>query len=65
MPFIDIPFFANFYARLWHRVWFEPGIAFPGRALAFVLILVLAPIMLVGLPFAWIARRRERLAVTA
>jgi len=65
LPFIDIPFYANFYARLWHRVWFEPSVAFIGRALALLLILVLAPIMLVGLPFVWIARRKKRLAETA
>ncbi|MHC4411014.1 MAG: hypothetical protein ACYS0F_18650 [Planctomycetota bacterium] len=65
LPFIDIPFHANFYARLWHRVWFEPSVALLSRALTFLLIVVMAPIMLVGLPFVWFARRRKRRPETA
>ena len=59
IPYIDIPFFADFYGRLWRRVWFERGVSLASRALGLLIILLAAPVMLIGLPFA-IARRGRR-----
>jgi len=60
LPYIDIPFLVNFCVRLWRRVWFEPGVSLPRRAFCLLLILFLVPGMLLGLPFVWAARRRNR-----
>ena len=65
IPFVDIPFLANFYARLWERVWFERGVTVFSRTASLILILLLAPVMLVGLPFALLKRRKRRQSETA
>ena len=56
MPFVNIPFFANFYGRVWERVWHERGVAIHKRAASLLLVLCMAPVMLVGLPFALLKR---------
>ena len=60
IPYIDIPFFANFYGRLWRRVWFDRGVPLTSRAFGLLIILLAAPVMLIGLPFAIVKRWRER-----
>ena len=60
IPYVDIPFFANFYGRLWRRAWFERGVSLISRAFSMLIILLAAPVMLIGLPFAILKRRRER-----
>lgn len=60
IPFVDIPFYANFYGRLWKRVWHERGVPVLSRAFSLWLIGLLAPVMLVGLPFVILERRRRR-----
>ena len=60
IPFVDISFLANFYARLWERVWYERDVAIYNRAASLMLIVCLAPVMLVGLPFALLKRRRSQ-----
>jgi hypothetical protein len=57
IPFVDIPFYANFYARLWERVWYERDVAIHNRVASLLFILWLAPVMLAGVPFALLKRR--------
>ncbi len=65
IPFVDIPFYANFYARLWERVWHERRVALHSRAFCVLLILLFAPVMLVGLPFVLLKRRNGHRTPTA
>ena len=58
MPFVNIQFFANFFGRLWQRTWFEKGVSLPTRLFSLVLIVLLAPFMLVGLPFVLFRKLR-------
>ena len=60
IPFTNIRFFANFYGRLWTRVWYEQDIALSSRLFCMLLILLLAPIMLLGLPIVYWQRRQIR-----
>ena len=60
LPFVDIRFIANFHGQLWQRVWFEPEVPLVSRVLGLLFILLLAPVMVLGLPFALLRRRKDR-----
>jgi hypothetical protein len=55
---VNIQFFANFFGRLWQRTWFEKGVSLPTRLFSLVLIVLLAPFILVGLPFVVLRKLR-------
>jgi len=57
---VNIPFQYNFLGRIWHRVWREPGVPPWKRIGLFVVMIAIAPIMLIGLPFAFLERARLR-----
>ena len=50
VPFVNIPFNYAIFGRLWRKVWYEKA-GLPMKAFSLFLILLYAPIMLIGLPF--------------
>jgi hypothetical protein len=58
IEFVNIRWFANGCGALWHKLWFDPAPSWPAKAGYFLVILFAAPIMLVGLPFVWLSKRR-------
>jgi hypothetical protein len=60
IPFVNIPFEISFFARLWRKLWRPVHTPIGTRALWAVLIVLLAPAMLLGLPFALHRRSRPR-----
>ena len=59
MPFVNIPFFAEFFGRLWRRTWFEKNVPWYARLFSLILVFLLAPIMLLGLPFVYFEKRHR------
>ena len=63
LPFEFIPYYAEFFGRIWNRVWFSSGTRFWKRIVYFLLIVVLEPLTLLGLvslPFSLLWHRRRR-----
>lgn len=46
IPFVNIPYYARFFGKLWKRVWRTPGISIPRRVFYFVTSVVLEPLTL-------------------
>ena len=62
IPFVNIRFEVSFFERLWDRLWHEPRAPIWSRVVSVAVIALLAPIMLVGLPFVLYRRARRRTA---
>src|SRR5688572_27583819 len=58
LPYVNIPWMATGFAAAWQRVWQHNGPRWYARVGCFLFILLFAPVMLVGLPFVLLARRR-------
>ena len=53
LPYENIRWYAGIYARMWNEVW-SRDVSMPGRILRMIIIVMFAPIMLVGLiPKFW------------
>jgi hypothetical protein len=59
IPFVNIHYNYSIFGRMWNRVWQRDETPLPGRIFHFLLILIMAPIMLIGLPFT-ILRKHPR-----
>ena len=59
MPFENIPYYCEFFGRLWNAVWIQPGVSLLRRAGYLAVIVWLAPWLFLGLP--WVPRA-QRLA---
>jgi len=59
VPFVNIKFYVNFYARMWQKLWFEDNSLW-FKLFLFLLVVRFAPIMLLGVPFALVERARRR-----
>lgn len=57
MPFEGIQWMAQGYGTAWQRLWHDGRYRWAARAGLFLFVAVFAPIMLVGLPFVFLARR--------
>ncbi len=54
IPFVNIRFNYSIFAKMWHKIWFEKESCLCWKLFYLFLIVCVAPIMLVGLPFiAW------------
>ncbi len=60
LPYVNIKFSVNFYRAMWRKAWYDRTTHFIIRLLSIVLIVVFAPIMLIGLPFVLAAKRKVR-----
>ncbi|MBL8729136.1 MAG: hypothetical protein JNM25_11935 [Planctomycetes bacterium] len=58
LPFVNIPWAANGFTRLWRRIWWGERRRWWARLGDFLLLVAMAPVMLVGAPFVWHAKRR-------
>jgi len=62
IPFVNIRFNYGIFGRMWHKLWRDREAGFLIKGVCAVLIVVLAPVMLVGLPFViWERACRSRL----
>jgi hypothetical protein len=59
IPFVNIRYQCEFWRCLWQKLWSPRPGHIPLRILAAALIGLLAPILLLGLPFALLDRRRR------
>ena len=60
LPFVNISWQANGLGRLWRRIWWDPRRRWYTRLGDLVLLLLMAPVMLIGLPFVWRTKRSSR-----
>lgn len=60
IPFINIPFNMSIFATMWRRIWFEKGVRLTSKVSYSVMIILFAGVMLIGLPFAVIAKLRSK-----
>ena len=60
LPYVDIPWMASGFAAAWRKIWHDARPRWYGRVGYFVFIVLFAPVMLVGLPFVLLARRKGR-----
>ena len=60
LPFVDIPLMAAGYGAVWRRIWSSESSRWYSIVGCILFIIVFAPVMLVGLPFVWLARRKSR-----
>lgn len=59
-PFVNIRFNYSIFGRMWKIVWRDAEASLVLKSFCFVLIVLFAPIMLVGLPFIlWEKSRRK------
>lgn len=59
IPFVNIPWTCDFWGKLWKRTWFESGRTRADRVFNVLLMIMFAPILLVGIPFALLAKVRR------
>ena len=57
LPFEYIPYYCEFFGRLWDAVWIQPGASVARRAGYLAVIFWFAPWLLLGLP--WVPRKRN------
>jgi hypothetical protein len=62
LPYINIRYNYGIFATLWQRTWFEREVTLPWKVFYLFIIVWFAPIMLLGLPFLWLARRKQEKA---
>lgn len=62
MPFVNIRWQADAHGRMWNRLWYDSTPALAAKIGLFVLVVLTAPVMLVGLPFVWRESRRRMAA---
>ncbi len=60
LPLEFIPCYVEFFGKLWHRLWYVPKLPRRERWVYALLIILLEPIMLLGLPFTILRSRRHR-----
>jgi len=61
VPFVNIPFNCAIFGSMWRKVWREGNVGFGRRLFCLLLIVIFAPIMLLGLPFiVWEMIRSRR-----
>jgi len=65
IEYINIRWMANAYGALWHKLWYDRKPNLAVKAGYFAFIVLCAPAMLAGLPFVWLAKRRQRKARVA
>ena len=51
IPFVNIPFNCSVFGTMWHRFWFDKRTNIGMKILFLFLIILMAPVMLLGLPF--------------
>ena len=51
IPFVNIPYNYSIFGRMWNKFWYDKEVSIASKGLYFFLIIFLAPIMIVGLPF--------------
>jgi len=51
IPYLNIPFRVSIFAIMWQRVWFDKGTRLLTKLFFLFLILYMAPVMFLGLPF--------------
>jgi len=59
MPFEGIHWQVDFFSKAWSRVWHNRRAGFLSKVFCLFMIVVYAPIMLLGLPFILLGRRRK------
>ena len=57
IPYVNIRFAVNFYSAMWRKAWYDQTTNVMIRLLCIVLIVLFAPIMLIGLPFVLLGKR--------
>ncbi len=60
IPYINIPFSYSIFGTMWKRIWLEQGVPIRWNVFCVLMIIVLAPVMLIGLPFVLIAKLRRK-----
>ena len=60
LPYVDIPWMAAGFGAVWRRVWSSEQSRWYARLGCILFIIMFAPVMLVGAPFVWLARRKSR-----
>lgn len=60
IPFVNIRFWALFVGGIWQRIWFDRRTGFVRRVLLFLLLVLLVPPVILGLPFALWEKLRGR-----
>ncbi len=60
IPFVNIPFFVSIFATMWKRTWSARGTTLRRKAIYLVMFAVLAPVLILALPFTLIAKYRIR-----
>lgn len=58
IPFVNIAFNYSIFRTMWRQIWFERSTGIGKRLVYLLLIIVIAPIMLIGIPFALISKLR-------
>ena len=60
IPFVNIRFNYSVFGKLWQGLWYDPSKGSGTRLFYFLLIVLIAPVMFLALPFVIIAKRRNR-----
>lgn len=64
LPYVNIRFRYNFLGRLWNRIWWDPDVPASRRVGYFLLLCLIGPGMLIGLPIVLFRKSREPRAPT-
>ena len=62
IPFVNISYNYSIFGRMWQGLWFGKDVGIGTRLFYGFLIVWFVPIMLIGLPFVWLGRSREKRA---
>jgi hypothetical protein len=60
LPYVDIPWMAAGFGAVWRRIWSSGQSRWFTRAGCILFLIVFAPVMFVGAPNTWLARRKNR-----
>jgi hypothetical protein len=59
IPFVNIHYNYSIFGRLWQKTWQEKETGLIARFFYLFMIVVMVPLMLLGLPFAFLGKRRK------
>ena len=60
IPYVNIPFNYSIFRTMWRRIWSGTGTPVYLKVFCAVMIVLFAPVMLIGIPFLLIARLQQK-----